>query len=205
MENIDAKPKKSERKKAKIKSVVTPQKTENKQKEQKSYKKADISSLFSAVKAEKIVHKKQKKIEKKSVDNRAIEKIQKRIKPTKRRKNNEILKKIESLDIDTSHGKKEVKSASTAREVNKVAAKIQSIIYSKFNPTIVMAGSVVTIRLTIDAQGRVVDYRILRYSGNDALNEEAKQLYNRIVSTLFPTLASKESYSVKINLIPEDK
>jgi periplasmic protein TonB len=178
---------------------------ENKEqnKEKPKPKPADLSSLFSNVAAQKIVHK---KIEpkKQKIDTAQIQQIQKRIQTTKKREST-ASKAIASLEISKSSDNSNTKSVSTAEQINEIAAKITEIIYSRFLVDTTMLGNVVTIRISVDQTGRLVSYRILRTSGSQSLNEEAVQLENRLLHVTFPVTKDYKPYSVNINLIPEDK
>jgi hypothetical protein len=166
-------------------------------------KKADFSSLFSNVKAQKIVHKKIKHKERK-IDTAQIKQIQKRIKTTKKRES-DAFKAIKSLEISKSSDNKSNKSISTASQIDKIMAKITEIIYSRFIVTASMLGNIVTIHIEIDGTGKLISYRVLRTSASEALNDEAIKLEKRLLHVTFPVTKDYKSYSVKINLIPEDK
>jgi outer membrane biosynthesis protein TonB len=189
--------------KKKQKEIVKKEKIVEKPKKKAVAKPADFSSLFSNVKAQKIVHKK-KKVKPKKIDTAQINQIQKRIKTTKKRESS-ISKTIESLEISKSADKKNTKTVSTASQINEIAAKITEIIYSRFIVDSTMLGNVVTIRISIDGYGRLTDYRILQTSASESLNKEALALKKRLLHVSFPKTKDYKAYSVKINLIPEDK
>ncbi len=172
-------------------------------KEKPVVKKADFSSLFSNVKAQKIVHKKSKHKDIK-INSAQIKQIQKRIKPTKKRES-DVYKAIESLEISKTSDKKNTKTTSTASQINKIMAKITEIIYSRFIVDATMLGNTATIRIEIDGNGKLISYRVLRTSSSQALNEEAIKLEKRLLHVTFPVTDDYRAYSVKINLIPEDK
>jgi len=167
-------------------------------------KPADFSSLFSNVKAQKIVHKKKKVIHKQKIDTAQLQQIQKRIKTSKKR-DSSISKSIESLEFSKSSDSKNTKTVSTASQINEIAAKITQLIYSRFLVDSSMLGNVVTIRISIDGYGKLIDYRILNASASEALNREAQLLKKRLLHVSFPKTKDYKPYSVKINLIPEDK
>jgi outer membrane biosynthesis protein TonB len=172
-------------------------------KEKPTAKPADFSSLFSNVDAQKIVHKKTKPKEQK-IDSAQIQQIQKRIQTTKKREAT-ASKAIESLEISKSSDNSNSKSFSTAQQINEIAAKITEIIYSRFLVDTTMLGNIVTIRISVDDRGSLVSYRIVQTSASQSLNQEAVELENRLLHVTFPVTKDFKPYSVKINLIPEDK
>jgi len=181
------------------KSIVKKQEAQKKP----SAKPADFSSLFSNVKSQKIVHKKQKPKERK-IDTAQIKQIQKRIKTSSKR-DSSASKAIELLKISKSSDNTNSKSVSTAAQINALAAKITEIIYSRFIVDTSMLGNVVTIRIAIDANGKLISYRILRTSASEALNEEASKLEQRLLHVTFPITKDYKPYSLNFNLIPEEK
>ncbi len=195
------KPEKKQKKQVKKKQIDIVKK--EKKREKPIAKKADFSSLFSNVKAQKIVHKKIKQKEQK-VDTAQIKQMQKRIQTTKKRDSN-ANKAIESLEISKSSDNKNSKTISTANEIDKIMAKITQIIYSRFIVDSTMLGNIVTIRIKIDASGKLILYRILQTSSSESLNSEAIKLEKRLLHVTFPVTKDYKPYSVKINLIPEDK
>lgn len=166
-------------------------------------KPADFSSLFSNVNSQKIVHTKRKP-QKQKIDTAQIQQIQKRIKTSTKREST-ASKAIESLEISKSSDRSNAKSVSTASQINEIAAKITELIYSRFLVDTTMLGNIVTIRISIDRYGKLVSYRVLQNSASEALNSEALLLEDRLLHVTFPITKDYKPYSVKINLIPEDK
>ncbi len=181
------------------KNIVKKQEIQKK----KTAKPADFSSLFSNVKAQKIVYKKHKPEEKK-IDTARIKQIQKRIKTSSKR-DSSASKAIESLKISKSSDSDNSKSFSTAAQINVLKAKITEIIHSRFIVDTTMLGNVVTIRIAIDANGKMTSYKILRTSASEALNEEAHKLEQRLLHVTFPITKDYKPYSLNFNLIPEEK
>ncbi len=181
------------------KNIVKKQEIQKK----KTAKPADFSSLFSNVKAQRIVYKKHKSEEKK-IDTAQIKQIQKRIKISSKRESN-TSKIIELLKISKSSDNKNSKSVSKASQINALASKITEIIYSRFIVDTTMLGNVVTIRIAIDANGKMTSYKILRTSASEALNEEAHKIEQGLLHVTFPITKDYKSYSLNFNLIPEEK
>ena len=166
-------------------------------------KPADFSSLFSNVKAEKIEHNITKPIKRK-VNDAQIKQIQKRIKTTSKRDSN-ANKAIKSLEVLKSSNNKNTKTISTASEINKRAALVTQIIYSKFLVDTSMLGNITRIYINIDSVGKLISYRILQTSSSSSLNAEAIKLEERLLHVTFPIAKDYKPYSVEFNLIPEEK
>jgi len=139
----------------------------------------DVNDLFSDVWTKKIVPKKEKK-----VNSKRLLELQKKIKKVDANKVKSISKSInESKVADSS---KEVESASTANEVNEYLAKIQAIVYQHFFVPENSQGNSVKTVIELNALGKVLDFRILRYSQSSALNTEADKMKERLRSVVFP-------------------
>jgi len=143
-------------------------------------KSVNINNLFSGVWTKKIVHKKTKKI----VSNKVIHELQKKINMSETNNRESISKKIENINETST--KKEEKSSSTALEVNEYLAKIQAIVYQYFHVPNNSEGNSVKSVIELDALGRVLDFRVLQYSQNEALNNEADKIKDRIKNVIFP-------------------
>ncbi len=199
------KPLKKQKKQVKKKQEnILVEKSKPKLKEKPLATPADFSSLFSNVKAQKIVYKKQTP-KKQKIDTAQMKQIQKRIKTSTKKRDSIASKAIESLEISKSSDNDTTKSASTASEINELAAKITEIIYSRFLVDTSMLGNIVTIRISIDSSGKLTRYRIMQTSASEALNEEAMRLKERLLHVTFPITKDYKPYSLKFNLIPEDK
>jgi len=53
--------------------------------------------------------------------------------------------------------------------------------------------------------GKVLGYRVLNYSSNEALNKEADMVKQRIINTIFPKNPKGDVSNIMIILRPEDK
>ena len=139
-------------------------------------KNIDVNNLFSDVWTKKIAKPKPK-------NNRRIAQIQKKIKTSsqnKAEKFDELIKDDKSLQSEQSL------SSSTANEVNEYLAKIQAIVYKYFHVPLNSQGHSVKAHIMLNALGRLVDFRILQYSDNQALNDEADKIKQRLQSVIFP-------------------
>ena len=139
-------------------------------------KSIDVNDLFSDVWTKKITKPKPK-------NNRRIAQIQKKLKTSsqnKAEKFDELIKDDKSLQSEQSL------SSSTANEVNEYLAKIQAIVYKYFHVPLNSQGHSVKAHIMLNALGRLVDFRILQYSDNQALNDEADKIKQRLQSVIFP-------------------
>ncbi len=153
----------------------------------------DVNDLFSDVWTKKIQTKKIK-----PQDSKRIKEIQKKIKTTEANQVESLSKKIQSLDVSKSN--KENLPSSTASEVNEYLAKIQALVYKYFNVPQNSQGYSVLAYIELNALGKVIDFRILNYSGNEALNREADKIKNRLKSVVFPKNPQNKSFGTKVIL-----
>ncbi|QOP41000.1 TonB C-terminal domain-containing protein [Sulfurimonas marina] len=163
-------------------------------------KDVDVNDLFSDVWTQKIDHTKTKP---KKVNSKRIQEISKRVKTSKENEVESISEKLKSLD--TSNNEQEQQSSSTADEVNEYLAKIQAIVYENFSPPMNSEGNKVQIVIELDAIGKMLDFRVLTYSSNEALNQEADKIKMRLSNIMFPKNPEHHSFRAIINLIPENK
>lgn len=174
-------------KKAIVQEVSTPKKD------------VDINNLFSDVWTKKIVQKKEKPKEQNS---KRLLDIQKKIQTTKENDVESISQKVNNLDsVDT---KSEADSSSTAEQVNEYLAKIQAIVYQYFKVPVNSAGSSVKTVIELNSLGKVLDFRVLSYSNNEALNREADRMKERLLSVIFPENPEHRSSNTIIILISKE-
>jgi protein TonB len=147
---------------------------------------------------------KKPKKKKKNIDNKRLMEIQKKSKLVDRNKTKPTLEKeIEKNVLDASE--KDIVQTSTANEVNEYRAKIQALVYNSFNPPANSVGEIVVAYIKINAIGKMVDFRVIKYSSNEALNKECDKIKSRLSKVLFPLNPENKTFTTKINLIPEDK
>jgi len=178
-----------------IKSI-TPTKTAKLKKEIQSkteeLKEVDIDSLFSDVWTKDI------KIEKKVVKKKSLELIKKEIKKSEDnsvQSMEEILKNEQTQQVDDVS-----KKSSSGNEVNEYLAKIQAIVYKYFQPPANSQGYTVKTVIELSAYGKVLDFRILTYSGNQSLNKECDMIKERLIGVLFPSNPQNTSFKTIINI-----
>lgn len=131
----------------------------------------DIDDLFSDVQTKDVNIK---KIKPNRIDAARLQEINKKISTTKE---NEV-EKIKQI--------KEVKSKSSALEVNEYLAKIQSTVYESFFPPRNSQGHTVKAVIELNSLGKVLAFRILTYSANSLLNEECDKIKDRLIGINFP-------------------
>ena len=158
----------------------------------------DVNDLFSDVWTPKI----ETKPKKKKVNSKRIQEISKRIKTSTKKHNSSLSQKLQNIQEVQSFNEH---TTSTAEEVNEYLAKIQAVVYESFHPPVNSQGSVVRIVIELDALGKMRDFRVLNYSNNDALNQEADRMKQRLLNVLFPPNPDGKLFRAIINLIPENK
>jgi len=159
----------------------------------------DIGSLFNNVRTKKIDNKKVKK----KNNNKRFQEIQKRVKTVKNNDVKEISKIIKDINSETVSNKN--LSDSTAKEVNEYFAKIQALVYTYFDPPTNSVGNIVKVVIELDPYGKLIDFRVLVYSDNEALNNEANQIKARLKNVIFPKGPNNKKRTIMINLIPDEK
>ena len=139
----------------------------------------DVNDLFNDVWTKKIT-----KTKPKAKNKRRLDAIQQKIKTTTENSVESLSKKIESLD--TSKNNDENSAQSSANEVNEYLAKIQAIVYKNFHVPANSQGYSVRAVIELNALGKMIDFRILNYSANDALNAQADMMKEKLRNIIFP-------------------
>jgi protein TonB len=148
----------------------------------------DVNDLFSDVWTKKIKTKKTKTVKH---DKRIIDEIRKQIKISDIKNTEPISKNLESLDKNDKNTKET--SSSSGNEVNEYLAKIQAIVYKYFHVPANSQGHSVKALIELNALGKVLDFRILNYSSNAALNAEVDKIKRRLQNVVFPRNPSNKS------------
>ena len=157
-------------------------------------KEVDIGDLFSDVWTKDIAPTKKEK----KVDNKRLELIQKQIKKSKENKQESVSEVIQNNEADVTDST--AKKSSTGDEVNEYLAKIQAIVYKHFRPPANSQGHTVKVIIELSAIGKVLDFRILTYSANQALNKECDNIKDRLVGVLFPINPNNKSFNTIVNI-----
>jgi len=157
-------------------------------------KEVDIGDLFSEVWTKKIkIEKKEKKIDKKR-----LELIQKKIKTKEKNSVEPLSQKVINSEAEITDTQN--KKSSSGDEVNEYLAKIQAIVYKYFYPPKNSQGHTVKAVIVLSVMGKVLDFRILTYSSNTALNKECDKIKDRLVGVLFPRNPQNKSSSTIVNI-----
>lgn len=146
----------------------------------------NVEDLFSDVWTNKITTKKKepKRVEQNIVNSKVLKELEKKIK-TLEPQEREKISKDNSSEQKSQEDKKEIKSIS-AGEYNEYLAKINALVYQHFNPPKNSEGHSVKAVIELSAIGKVKDFRILTYSGNDSLNGECDRIRARLLRVIFP-------------------
>jgi hypothetical protein len=158
----------------------------------------DVDSLFNNVWTKKITPK--KKVTNKP-DIKRIQAIEKSLESVESALNTTT----KTSKHKNASKKKDIKASSTGEEVNKYLAKIHAIVYDHFYPPPNTEGYVVRAVIELSPFGKVVDFRILNYSGNEALDKEVDAISKRIRHVVFPQDPDGKSERIVIILKPENK
>jgi len=137
----------------------------------------DISSLFGEVKTKKLV--KRNKTKKATVDDKFLKKIKRRIKTkdTKVVKSEEASSLVKNLKLSKQNIKVVGDSSGV---VDEYLAKIHAEIYAKFFPPAESVGKSAKVRLQIDANGVLVSFRVVTYSGDGLFDESVDSCLNSL-------------------------
>ncbi|NOQ30969.1 MAG: hypothetical protein GQ570_07605 [Helicobacteraceae bacterium] len=182
---------KPERKKEEISEKIAKLKTQ------------DISSLFSSVKTQKVKQKPKKP--KKVVDLKRLASLSKRIKTSTKNDVEKISKKVKKLKLSKSSVEVSSASASSsATHVDEYLAKIQVFVYNNFYPPASTEGSSAKIRIWLNENGKLSDFRILAKSNNSSFNEEVELLKERLNSLTFPRHPRLEKSVIDIILTAKE-
>ena len=99
---------------------------------------------------------------------------------------------------------KQTRQNSTADEVNEYLARIQAIVYSHFRVPVNSEGNSVKTVIELNTLGKVLDFRVLNYSPNEALNAEADKIRERLIYITFPKNPEKKSSRTIVILISKE-
>lgn len=163
----------------------------------------DISSLFSEVKTQKIVHKK-RPVKQQKLDSKRIAALQKRIKTTHKRKASETSKTVKNLSLVRPMQHAGGMAASGGEEVNAYFAKIQATIYEQFFPPVNSQGSVAQVRIWLSTSGRLTRFKILRRSGEPLFDQEVERLGKRLAGIMFERNPQGKEAVLDVSLVSKE-
>ncbi len=159
-------------------------------------KNVDINNLFSDVWTKKISHTKTK-----PKNSTHMQEILKKISTAKENNQKQNIEKTDSIEKSNSNEKEN--AVSSANEVNEYLAKIQALVYKYFIVPPNSQGHSVKALIKLNALGKVLDFRVLTYSDNQALNEEVDKIKDRLVNVVFPI--NKQNKTTKTIVILTSK
>ena len=178
-----------------VKKISTPNKNVQQEVEEPSEElteDVDVNDLFSDVWTKKIT-----KTKPKAKNNRRIDEIQKKIKTSEKNTNKSLSDTLNSLENKKDNDNNA--AVSSGNEVNEYLAKIQAIVYKYFHVPANSQGHSVKAVIELNSLGKVIGFRILNYSSNDALNTEVDKIKKRLQSVVFPiNPTSKSSRTIVI-------
>jgi len=163
----------------------------------------DISSLFSDVKTQKIVHKKAPEKQQK-IDAKRIAALQKRIKTTEKRQTSATAERVKNLSLVKPMQSPGGKASSGGKEVNAYYAKIQATIYDHFFPPANTEGSVAMIRIWLSASGNLVRFKVLRHAGDASFDREVEQLEARLRGVTFERNPQGKEITLDVSLVSKE-
>lgn len=163
-------------------------------------KEINFDNLFSQVKTKST--KETKEPIKEEQDKRVTQELSKKTAPSEVNKVESLTSKIEKIKSQNKSDKES--KSSTGSEVNEYLAKIQALVYEHFLPPENTQGKVAKAVIELDAFGKVVDFRILTYSDNDAFNSECDKIKGRLKNLLFPKNPDNKSGVYVINLVSQE-
>jgi protein TonB len=159
-------------------------------------KNVDINNLFSDVWTKKI-----RPTKRKPKNSKRIQEILKKISTSKENSTQQHIQKTnENENIKSNEA---TNPSATANEVNEYLAKIQALVYKYFIVPPNSEGHSVKALIELNALGKVLDFRVLNYSDNEALNREVDQIKERLINVVFPI--NKQNRATKTVVILTSK
>lgn len=116
------------------------------------------------------------------------------------------LTKLGVEKIEKEAKKEALEKEKQAEELQKIIeyrSMIQALVYKYFNPPENSQGNTVEAVLELGAFGKFLDFKILTYSSNDALNKECDNMKNRLEHVPFPDNPDNKSVKLMIILASE--
>ncbi len=141
-----------------------------------------IQSLFSNVWT-KSLHAKRTKSDKK-LDNKIIQVLSKKISLNKNKNDLKFIHQTVAIRKTVNDNK--TLTTSSGQKVNKYKAKITAIVYNHFIPPANTQGQTAQVLLRLGANGMLLSYKVLVYSGNEMFNDEINRLQGVLMNVVFP-------------------
>ncbi len=159
----------------------------------------NIDDLFSDIWTKKI--DKSKAVEKK-IDNKRFLEIGKKSKKIDEKSDKPVVEK--STESNVAQKSDDSQKVSSGNAVNEYLAKIQALVYENFVPPQNSQGHSVKAVIELSAIGKVMDFRILTYSANNALNDECDKIKDRLIGVLFPANPQNKTGSYIVMLTSKE-
>jgi protein TonB len=137
------------------------------------------------------------------LDTKRFQEIQKRIKTVPTKETPSLAQKVEAAATKNADENAN-QNRSSGNEVNEYIAIIHATVYQHFNPPQNSQGHSVEAVIELNAIGKLIDFRILRYSNNALLNEECEKIKNRLTTVLFPKNPNNRSERFTIILTSKE-
>lgn len=140
----------------------------------------DISDLFAEVKSEKPPKKPREEPKR----NEQLNQLEKEL--STRQETSRFSEKVSKVDLSKPSVKMSQQGGSTGPVVNEYRAKIQALVHNAFRPPAGTVGKEARVRMTISASGKLLRYKVIRYSDSGPFNTEVDWLKERLESVRFP-------------------
>lgn len=140
----------------------------------------EISDLFSQVKADKPP----KKVQDDQKRRDELNTLEKEL--LERKDSPRISDRVSKVELAKPSVKMIPQGGSSGPIVDKYYANIQGIVYANFHPPAGTVGELAKVRLSFSSSGKLLSYRIIRYSGNGSFNAEVDWLKDRLNAIRFP-------------------
>ena len=175
-------------------------------KESKSPEKtSDISSLFSKVSTKPAKEKKDNKAgSNKPVTQTKQSNSATQSKSSSQAKTMSMTERLKQTTFSNANVEVQSEDSSSGEEVNEYLAKIQGQIYNNFFPPQNTQGQSAKVLIRLSADGKVLDFRILSYSGDDIFNAEVDRLKNRVENLVFPENPDHKDGNYIITLVAKE-
>ncbi|HEX5328656.1 TonB C-terminal domain-containing protein [Sulfuricurvum sp.] len=140
----------------------------------------EISDLFAQVKPDKTAKKEKENTARRDELN-TLEKDLLTRKDTPR-----FTDKVNKVELAKPSVKMVAQGGSSGPIVDKYYANIQGIVHTNFHPPAGTVGEIAKVRMSFNATGKLISYKVLRYSGNGTFNSEVDWLKDRLSGVRFP-------------------
>jgi hypothetical protein len=141
----------------------------------------EIANLFSQVKSQNEPKKKPDDTKRRE----DLSALEKEIMTSKQQQR--FTDRVKNIELIKPGMKMVVQGGSTGPVVNEYHAKIQGMIHANFHPPAGSEGEKARVLIQISAEGKLISYRIIAYSGNPGLNGEVDWLKERLAALRFPS------------------